>query len=142
MQYRKMESTGDELSALGYGCMRLPEKSGRIDEERAKTQLLSAIDRGVNYVDTAMPYHMGASEPFLGRALRGGHREKVKLATKMPHWNVHAREDMDRFLSVQLNNLQTLRRDRFHPDCDRRREDPKHRFLLPRRESRFSRDRG
>jgi predicted aldo/keto reductase-like oxidoreductase len=87
--------------------MRLPEKGGRIDEERARKQLLSAIDRGVNYVDTAMPYHIGASEPFLGRALSGGHRQKVKLATKMPHWNVHAREDMDRFLSVQMANLQT-----------------------------------
>ena len=54
-----------------------------------------------------MPYHMGASEPFLGRALRGGYRDKVKLATKMPHWNVHSREDMDRFLSVQMANLQT-----------------------------------
>jgi predicted aldo/keto reductase-like oxidoreductase len=87
--------------------MRLPEKGGRIDEARAARQLLSAIDRGVNYIDTAMPYHMGASEPFLGRALCGGYREKVKLATKMAHWNVHTREDMDRFLSVQLDNLQT-----------------------------------
>lgn len=107
MRYRRMESTGDELSVLGYGCMRLPQKGGRIDEERARDQLLSAIDRGVNYVDTAMPYHMGASEPFLGRALRGGYREKVKLATKMPHWNVRSREDMDRFLSAQMSNLQT-----------------------------------
>ena len=107
MQYRTMKNSGDSLSVLGYGCMRLPEKGGRIDEERARKQLLSAIDRGVNYVDTAMPYHMGASEPFLGRALGGGYREKVKLATKMPHWNVHTREDMDRFLSVQLANLQT-----------------------------------
>jgi predicted aldo/keto reductase-like oxidoreductase len=102
-----MESTGDWLSAIGYGCMRLPEKGGRIDEERAEKQLLFAIDRGVNYVDTAMPYHMGASEPFLGRALGGGYREKVKLATKMPHWNVRERKDMDRFLSVQLGNLRT-----------------------------------
>ncbi|MGA2480329.1 MAG: aldo/keto reductase [Spirochaetia bacterium] len=102
-----MKHTGDTLSVLGYGCMRLPEKAGRIDEERARRQLLSAIEGGVNYVDTAMPYHLGASEPFIGRALQGGWREKVKIATKMPHWNVHAREDMDRFLSVQLANLQT-----------------------------------
>lgn len=107
MQYRIMKHSGDRLSVLGYGCMRLPEKGGRIDEERARKQLLFAIDRGVNYVDTAMPYHLGASEPFLGRALGGGYREKVKLATKMPHWNVHDREDMDRFLSVQMANLQT-----------------------------------
>lgn len=102
-----MKHSGDRLSVLGYGCMRLPEKGGRIDEERATRQILSAIDRGVNYVDTAMPYHMGASEPFLGRVLQNGYRAKVKLATKMPHWNVHTREDMDRFLSVQLDNLKT-----------------------------------
>jgi len=107
MQYRTMKHSGDKVSVLGYGCMRLPEKGGRIDEERAARQLLSAIDRGVNYVDTAMPYHVGASEPFLGRVLQGGYREKVKLATKMPHWNMHTREDMDKVLSVQLDNLRT-----------------------------------
>ena len=107
MQYRTMKHSGDTVSVLGYGCMRLPEKSGRIDEDRAARQLLSAIERGVNYIDTAMPYHMGASEPFLGRALQGGYREKVKLATKMPHWNVHTREDMDMFLAAQLDNLRT-----------------------------------
>jgi uncharacterized protein len=111
MQYRTMKHTGDALSILGYGCMRLPENAGRIDEERARRQLHSAIDNGVNYVDTAMPYHLGGSEPFLGRALQGGWREKVKIATKMPHWNVHSREDMDTFLSVQLANLQTDRID-------------------------------
>ncbi len=107
MQYRTMKKNGDQLSALGYGCMRLPEKGGRIDEERATRQLRSAIDHGVNYIDTAMPYHMGASEPFLGRALRDGYREKVKLATKLPQWNVRKTEDMGRFLAVQLANLQT-----------------------------------
>ncbi len=107
MQYRTMPKTGDRLSILGYGCMRLPEKGGRIDEERATKQLRHAIDHGVNYIDTAMPYHMGASEPFLGRALGDGYREKVKLATKMPHWNVRKGEDMDRFLTAQLASLQS-----------------------------------
>ncbi|HTP60429.1 MAG TPA: aldo/keto reductase, partial [Spirochaetia bacterium] len=102
MQYRTMEKTGDRLSVLGFGCMRLPQRAGRIDEPRARAQLLLALENGVNYFDTAMPYHMGASEPFLGRALDGGLRDKVKLATKMPHWNVHSREDMDKFLAVQL----------------------------------------
>ncbi|HEY3273857.1 MAG TPA: aldo/keto reductase [Methanocella sp.] len=107
MQYRIMKKNGDRLSALGYGCMRFPEKGGRIDEELATKQLRYAIDNGVNYLDTAMPYQMGASEPFLGRALRDGYREKVRLATKMPHWNVRKSEDMERFLTVQLANLQT-----------------------------------
>jgi uncharacterized protein len=58
-----------------------------------------------------MPYHLGASEPFVGRALQGGWRDKVKIATKMPHWNVHSRGDMDSFLSVQMANLRTDRID-------------------------------
>ncbi|OPY28706.1 MAG: putative oxidoreductase [Methanocella sp. PtaU1.Bin125] len=111
MQYRTMKKSGDSLSILGYGCMRLPQNGSRIDEPRARAQLRYAIDHGVNYVDTAIPYHMGASEPFLGRALLDGYREKVKLATKMPHWNVKKREDMDRFLSGQLASLQTGRID-------------------------------
>lgn len=76
MLYRKMESTGDDLSILGFGCMRLSSKNGRIDEERAKKQLYDAIDRGVNYVDTAWPYHGGASEAFLGKVLQGEYRKK------------------------------------------------------------------
>jgi predicted aldo/keto reductase-like oxidoreductase len=108
MLYRKIPKTGDELSILGFGCMRLPVKADfSIDEERATAQLRSAIDRGVNYIDTAWPYHMGQSEPFVGRALAGGYREKVKLATKLPSWLIEKREDMDMFLNAQLAKLQT-----------------------------------
>ena len=63
MQYRKIPKTGQEISALGFGCMRFQEKRGKIIEETATRQLLHAIDQGVNYLDTAIPYHMGA---FLG----------------------------------------------------------------------------
>jgi len=112
MLYRKMQKTGDELSILGFGCMRLPQKNGknnngRIDEERATKQIRYAIDNGVNYLDTAMPYHMGASEPFLGRALADGYRERVKLATKLPPWSVKTSQDMDPMLKVQLSKLKT-----------------------------------
>ena len=107
MKYRKMEKTQDELSVLGFGCMRLPQKNGAIDEERAKAQLRGAIDRGLNYVDTAMPYHDGKSEPFVGRALQDGYREKVKLATKLPPWLVKERRDMDIILDGQLRDLQS-----------------------------------
>ncbi len=107
MLYRKMQSTGDDLSILGFGCMRLARKSGRIDVPRATRQLRYAIDRGVNYVDTAVPYHMGTSEPFVGRALGDGYREKVKLATKLPPWLTNTREDMDRILNEQLGRLRT-----------------------------------
>jgi len=91
--------------------MRLPTKRGRIDEDRATRQIRYAIDKGVNYVDTAVPYHGGESERFLGRALSGGYREKVKLATKLPPWSVKTREDMDRILDIQLKKLQTDRID-------------------------------
>jgi uncharacterized protein len=111
MLYRKIPKTGDALSILGFGCMRLPGKNEIIDEERAMRQVRSAIDRGVNYVDTAMPYHRGQSEPFLGRALADGYRERVRLATKLPPWRVKARPDMDRLLAEQLKLLRTERID-------------------------------
>jgi hypothetical protein len=107
MLYRKMPN-GDELSILGFGAMRLPVKAdGSIDEEKATRMIRRAIDCGVNYVDTAWPYHMGESEPFLARALADGYREKVKLATKLPQWMVNKPEDMDKFLDAQLRKLNT-----------------------------------
>ncbi|MDD2754676.1 MAG: aldo/keto reductase [Methanothrix sp.] len=108
MLYRKNPKNGDELSILGFGCMRLPmKKDGTIDEERATNQVRYAINHGVNYVDTAWPYHMEQSEPFLGHALADGYRDKVKIATKLPSWMVKSREDMDLFLNSQLKKLNT-----------------------------------
>jgi predicted aldo/keto reductase-like oxidoreductase len=112
MLYRKIKKTGDDLSILGFGCMRLPQKrgtpgQGRIDEKRATAQIRYAIDHGVNYVDTAFIYHLGGSESFLGIALREGYREKVHLATKLPTPSVKAFEDMDHLLSIQLDKLAT-----------------------------------
>ncbi len=116
MLYREMKKTGDQLSILGFGCMRLPQKKGtpgdgRIDEERATALIRTAIDQGVNYLDTAYLYHLGASEPFLGKALADGYREKVYLATKLPYWLTDDRESMDRILHAQLQRLQTGRVD-------------------------------
>lgn len=107
MQYRQVPKNGDQLSALGFGAMRLATKRLNIDEERATRQIRDAIDNGVNYIDTAVPYHGGESERFLGRVLLGGYREKVKLATKLPPWSVKSRGDMDRILDIQLKKLQT-----------------------------------
>ncbi len=108
MLYRKMKKADPELSILGFGCMRLPQKeNGDIDEKTATGMLRYAIDHGVNYVDTAYPYHNGASEPFVGRALAGGYREKVNLATKLPSWLIRSREDMDKYLDQQLARLRT-----------------------------------
>ena len=111
MQYRAIEKTGDRLSILGFGCMRLPQKKGKIDEERAAKQILYSIDNGVNYLDTGFSYHHGKSEPFLGRVLPGGYREKVNLATKLPHWSTHSKKDMDKILDEQLSKLKTDRID-------------------------------
>jgi predicted aldo/keto reductase-like oxidoreductase len=106
-----MKKNDDELSILGFGVMRMQEKSGKIIEDVGTRQVRTAIDKGVNYVDTAWGYHNGNSEPFLGRVLADGYREKVKLATKLPHWLVKAREDMDQFLTAQLDRLKTDRVD-------------------------------
>ena len=107
MQYRTVPKNGDKLSVLGFGCMRLPMTDGAIDEARAIKQIRSAIDNGVNYVDTAWPYHAGQSERILGLALKDGYREKVKLATKLPSWLLNSRADMDTFLNAQLEKLGT-----------------------------------
>lgn len=106
MQYRKIPKTGDQISAIGYGCMRFPTKMGRIDEKKAEEQIRYAIDQGVNYFDTAYPYHGGASESFLGKVFSDPElRAKVKIATKLPPWSVKTREDMDRILNEQLKKL-------------------------------------
>lgn len=116
MLYRELGKTKERVSVLGFGCMRLPIIGGdptKIDEAKATAMLRHAIDAGVNYVDTAYPYHgtgmgqPGQSEPFVGRALRDGYRQKVKLATKLPSWLVRTRADMDRLLNEQLARLET-----------------------------------
>lgn len=116
MLYRKFGKTNELVSVLGFGCMRLPVIGGNpanIDEDEALKMVRYAIDAGVNYVDTAYPYHGtgftsgGASELFVAKALKEGYRNKVKLATKLPSWLVKSRADMDRYLNEQLERLQT-----------------------------------
>lgn len=111
MRYRTIPKTDDQLSILGYGCMRLPEKNGRIDKPLATRQIYTAIDQGINYVDTGFLYHMGQSEPFLGEVLTGQRRQQVKLATKLPPQSVKTRADMDTILNNQLQRLKTDRID-------------------------------
>lgn len=107
MQYRTMPKSEDKLSALGFGCMRLPSKTGgaTIDKKAAMEQVRYAIDHGVNYVDTAYLYP--GSEAFLGECLKEGYREKVFLATKLPCGTIAKRESMNEIFQTQLDRLQT-----------------------------------
>lgn len=107
MLYRKMGKTNEEVSILGFGCMRFPTKDGKIDEVEATKMVRYAIDNGVNYIDTAYPYHNGESEPVVGRILKDGYREKVKLATKLPTWLIKSKLDMDKYFNEQLERLDT-----------------------------------
>lgn len=108
MEKRKMEELGVETSLLGFGCMRFPvTKDGKIDEPEAERMLDKAIAAGVNYIDTAYPYHNGDSEPFVGKALKKYSRDSFYLATKLPCWEVHTLEDVDRLFHEQLTRLQT-----------------------------------
>lgn len=116
MLYRKFGKTNEMVSALGFGCMRLPiigDDPRNIDEDKAIKMIRHAIDAGVNYVDTAYPYHGisfsqgGASELFVAKALKDGYRQRVKLATKLPSWLIKTRADMDKYLNEQLERLET-----------------------------------
>lgn len=108
MQYRAFGSPGWDVSALGFGCMRLPilgSDPNAIDRPLAVRMIRYAVDHGVNYIDTAYPYHGGSSEPVVGEALRDGYRARVKLATKLPIWMVKRPTDVDRLLDEQLRRL-------------------------------------
>ncbi|MBN1303683.1 MAG: aldo/keto reductase [Anaerolineales bacterium] len=109
MQYRKFGSLEWPVSALGFGCMRFPltgTDNSQIDEKQSTGMLAYALERGVNYIDTAYTYHGGQSERFVGKFLKSGYRDKVRLATKLPCWEVEASKDFDRLLNEQLAKLQ------------------------------------
>ena len=105
MQYRN-DKHGNPISVLGYGCMRFTQKAGRIDLNKAERELLAAIEAGVNYFDTAYIYT--GSEAALGEILaRNGLRDRVNIATKLPHYLIKSREGIEKIFSEELRRLKT-----------------------------------
>ena len=105
MQYRS-DKTGIRLSALGFGCMRFPQKGNRINLEEAEREILEAYHAGVNYYDTAYVY--SGSEAALGEILeKNGIRDKVNIATKLPQYLVGSRAALDRYFTEELSRLRT-----------------------------------
>ena len=105
MQYRT-DKYGNELSVLGFGCMRFPMKAGRIDMAETEREILAAVEGGVNYFDTAYIYP--GSEAALGEILERNHlRERVYIATKLPHYLIKSREGLDKLFNEELRRLRT-----------------------------------
>ena len=100
MEYRINPKNGDKLSILGFGCMRLPQ-----GEKEQQKLLRLAVEEGINFFDTAYIYQ--GSEAALGKALLGGYRERVKIATKLPPYFVKKYSDFERIFTTQLQRLQT-----------------------------------
>ena len=105
MQYRR-DKYGNELSILGYGCMRFTKKGNRIDIDKAEKEILAAYRAGVNYYDTAYIY--GDSEAVIGEIFERNHmREKINIATKLPQYMIRSREGLDKYFGEELSRLRT-----------------------------------
>ena len=105
MQYRQ-DKYGNELSALGFGCLRFPQKNGKIDMEATREQIRLAVEQGVNYFDTAYVY--GGSEAALGEILESeGLRSRVKIATKLPHYLIKSSTGLEKMFREELKRLRT-----------------------------------
>jgi predicted aldo/keto reductase-like oxidoreductase len=108
MKYCQMKKIGVSPSLLGFGCMRLALRAdGSIDEETSQAMVDTAIKGGVNYLDTAYPYHGGESERFVGRVLKRYDRSKLLIATKLPMWKLDSEDSVGRIFREQLEKLQT-----------------------------------
>ena len=105
MNYRS-DRYGNKLSILGFGCMRFPQNMGIIDMKETEREIMTAIEGGVNYFDTAYIYP--GSESALGEILeKNGVREKVYIATKLPHYLIKSKGDLDKLFNEELKRLRT-----------------------------------
>ncbi len=105
MQYRK-DKKGNDISLLGYGCMRFTRKGGSVDLDKAEMELAAAIDGGVNYLDTAYIYP--GNEAALGQLLKRLRcRDRVYIATKLPHYMIKSVQGAEKLFQEELRRLQT-----------------------------------
>lgn len=105
MQYRN-DRYGNPISVLGFGCMRFTQKGGKIDLDKAESEIMAAYEAGVNYYDTAYIY--SGSEVALGKILeKNGIREKVNIATKLPHYMIKSRDNAENYFQEELKRLKT-----------------------------------
>ena len=105
MNYR-MDKYGNRLSVLGFGCLRFPQKMGRTDMAETEREILLAVENGVNYFDTAYTY--AGSEAALGEILeRNGIRDRVNIATKLPHYLIKSSAGLDKLFYEELKRLRT-----------------------------------
>ena len=114
MNYRELGNTGEKVSLLGFGLMRLPVIDGdigKIDVVKSLEMVQFAVDKGVNYLDTAYPYHKGESENFTGTLWEHIDRDKMYLASKLPSWYIKEPADLDKYFNEQLEKMKTDRID-------------------------------
>ena len=105
MLYRK-DRYGNDISQLGYGCMRFTKKGTAVDYEKTKSEIIHAIEAGVNYFDTAYIYP--GSEEALGRILEeSGQRKNVNIATKLPQYLMRSKEQIEKTFKEELSRLRT-----------------------------------
>ncbi len=105
MQYRK-DRLGNDVSLLGFGCMRFTTKAGKFDYEKAEKEVMRAVELGVNYFDTAYVY--SGSETLMGEIFEKNNcRDKVRIATKLPHYMIRNSGDPEKFFSEELRRLRT-----------------------------------
>ncbi|MCQ2971774.1 MAG: aldo/keto reductase [archaeon] len=107
MENRLIKKTGDKVSPIGFGAMRLPKKNGKFDREKCKELIHYVIDNGVNFIDTASAYGNGDNEKLLGEILTGEYKDKVMISTKLSVYLITKEEDFEKILNKELERLQS-----------------------------------